>query len=369
MPLTLIACTWLSLAAGLSESPPLQFGQATPVAELNERCANTDGWIGADGAHSVALGPGKTLFLYSDTFVGKIKDGKRTGATMVNNSVGLLEGSGNEAKMRYFVKQDASGKPIAMITPADGKGWFWLQAGAYVDGKLYLFLPHIERSGAHGIWGFRCTGLSLGIVANPLDEPPQWKVEQLRIPFTHFDAEREINFGCAVCQAGEHLYIYGTDEKPKVLLRDRQLIVARAPIASIADAATWRFYQRGQWTTDFRSAEHLAGSMGSEASVSYLPAFKKYVLVYSENGLSTKILIRSADRPTGPWSPPTLVYDCPEPRADKRIMTYAAKGHANLSGGRDLVLTYATNSSDFWHAASDARVYWPRFLRVAVSQP
>lgn len=371
MPQSLATCCLVAACLGSMtiESPPLKFSQAEPLPALNDVCANTDGWIGADGAHSVALGPHKTLFLYSDTFVGKIKDGKRTNATMVNNSVGILEGTGTAAKMRYFVRMDPAGKPMAMITPADGKGWFWLQAGALVEKKLYLFLPHIERTNVTSVWGFRCTGLSLGTIANPYDEPTQWKVEQTRIPFTHFDADREINFGCAVCRMGDYLYIYGTDEKPKVIGRDRQLIVARVPIGSIGDTATWRFFSKGAWIGDFRSAEHLAGNMGSEASVFYMAEFKKYVLVYSENGLSSKIIARSADEPWGTWSSPTSVYECPEMKWDKRIFTYAAKGHANLSSERELVVSYASNSSDFWHAASDARIYWPRFIRVAVNQP
>jgi hypothetical protein len=35
------------------------------------------GWIGADGNYSIPLGGDTTLWLFSDTFVGKVKDGKR----------------------------------------------------------------------------------------------------------------------------------------------------------------------------------------------------------------------------------------------------------------------------------------------------
>ena len=80
----------LLAGAGVAESsnlllPPLIW------MSLFER---TDGWIGADGAYSVAFSPKRTLWLFSDTWVGKIRNGRRTDATIVNNSVGVQEGIG-----------------------------------------------------------------------------------------------------------------------------------------------------------------------------------------------------------------------------------------------------------------------------------
>ena len=37
---------------------------------------------------------------------------------------------------------------------------------------------------------------------------------------------------------------------------------------------------------------------------------------------------------------------------------------AALSSGRDVVVSYVVNSFDFWQVARDARLYWPRFVRV-----
>ncbi len=37
----------------------------------------TDGWTGADAAGSVDLGDGRTLWLFGDTWISKIRDGKR----------------------------------------------------------------------------------------------------------------------------------------------------------------------------------------------------------------------------------------------------------------------------------------------------
>jgi hypothetical protein len=69
----------------------------------------------------------------------------------------------------------------------------------------------------------------------------------------------------------------------------------------------------------------MVSRMASEGSVSYLPDMREYVLVYTEGGLSDRLLARTAPEPIGPWSASTVIYRCPEPGRDKRIFCYGAK--------------------------------------------
>ena len=47
---------------------------------------------------------------------------------------------------------------------------------------------------------------------------------------------------------------------------------------------------------------------------------------------------------------------------------YAGKAHPELTDAPgELIVTYAANSSDFWTLFQDARLYWPRFVRVKVT--
>jgi len=73
---------------------------------------------------------------------------------------------------------------------------------------------------------------------------------------------------------------------------------------------------------------------------------------------------RTAPTPVGPWSKPTTVYRCPESGWDKRIFCYAAKDHPELAGEMELLISYAANSFELSHVVADARLYWPRFIRV-----
>ena len=86
------------------------------------------------------LSQDKTLWLFSDTWIGKVRDGRRVDGTIVNNTVAIQQGKGPGAKVQFFVRRDEQGKALAFVVPADGHGWFWLQAGTRIGDKLYLFL-------------------------------------------------------------------------------------------------------------------------------------------------------------------------------------------------------------------------------------
>ena len=53
----------------------------------------TNGWTGADGDFTVALTNGLTLWLFSDTFIGEVRNGHRINTTMVHNSAAWQHGT------------------------------------------------------------------------------------------------------------------------------------------------------------------------------------------------------------------------------------------------------------------------------------
>jgi hypothetical protein len=357
---------WIALLPLLLGAGPPVVKSAVPAPDLDALFERADGWIGADGAYSVALSPGRTLWLFSDTWVGKVRDGRRTDATIVNNSVGVQEGAGG--RLTYSIARGADGKPAALIVPADGRGWFWLQAGVADDrGRLSLFLNQVEKTDSKSVFGFRCVGLWLGTVANPDQPPESWRVRHLKMPNTVFSEDRMLAWGAAALRVGDDLYVYGTDERRGKGPQGRRMVLARVPAASVGDFAAWRYFRDGSWGEDFRNPSPLAGGIASEYSVT--PFGKGYLAVYTEQGLSPRILGRTADRPWGPWSAPAVLYKCPETGRDKNLFCYAAKAHPALSSGQDLVVSYVVNSFDFWQVARDARLYWPRFVRVTLAAP
>ncbi len=347
-------------------APPVVIN-ARPYPEMNALFERKDRWIGGDGVYSVEMGSERVLWLFSDTWVGAVRDGRRTNATIVNNTLGLQEGQGPGAKVDFIIREDAHGKPVAFITPEDKKGWFWLQAGILLEKRLYLFLAQIEQTDDKSVFGFRQTGQWLGVVANPLDAPAAWRVGQIRLPGVVFAPERVVSFGAAALLDGDYVYIYGTDEDLKKRSRGRSLVVARAPAAKVADFSSWRYFAKGEWVADSREAGRIADGMATELSVSRLPGTGQYVLIYTDRGLSPKIQARTSPRPWGEWSGPATVYECPEMARDKRLFCYAAKAHPSQADGDELVISYVVNSFDFWQVVREAGLYWPRFIRVRLA--
>lgn len=336
-----------------------------PSPEYDALFYRRKGWTGADAAYSVALNDNVTLWLFGDTWIGDIVNGRHKNATLVNNSIALQYGKDPaKAAIKFFWRETEQAKPAAFISPADGIGWFWIFDGIIAQQKLYLFLMQIVKTGQKGVFAFKLMGTWLGEVKNPYDEPLQWQIRQLKIPWGRFTEKGNLFFGSAVMKDGDFVYIYGGSEEGQKGLGGRSMIVARVPAEKMTDFNQWRFFSNGRWKTDINNVCGLFTGTATEYSVSYQPAIKRFLTIYSENGMSRNIMMRLCPTPIGPWSRAYKIYECPEYRWHNSYFCYAAKGHPELCKKDELIVTYVCNSTDFWQMAKDARIYRPRFLRI-----
>src|SRR5262245_46970781 len=137
--------TWLIAALILAEPPaaPLVVESAKPRPDLAALFVRTSGWTGSDGAYSIALGPKRSLWLFGDTWIGRVADGRRVGPRMINNSAAWMD-RGGEHTMRFF--WDETGKEAAaLLKPEKAGEWYWPGDGVVIDGKLYLFAHVVRR--------------------------------------------------------------------------------------------------------------------------------------------------------------------------------------------------------------------------------
>ncbi len=356
--------TALVLLTCLGAPPePLTVVKSEPDAALNAKFRLKDGWVGGDGAFSVALSDKRFLWLFSDTWVGTVRDGTRKDVKMVNNTVAVQDGTGADATFAFAVQEGAKGEARAIFTPPDGKGWFWQFAGHVADDTLHVFLPRFEKAG-DGAFGFKALDMWLGTVEKPDADPLKWKPKYTKVPFANFDEKRKVSFGSAVLTVGDHAYVYGYEERQTRFFPARKLLVARVAKDKLLSFDAWRFYANGEWKPDMKDATAQIDALATEFSVSYLPGLKRYALVYTENGLSERVVGRFAAAPEGPWSDPVLLYTCPEMKKDKKVFSYAAKAHPHLATGDELVISYVVNAHDLGPVINNAELYWPTFVRV-----
>ncbi|MFB3896046.1 MAG: DUF4185 domain-containing protein [bacterium] len=367
--LTVVICVnlWLYCFSGIAFSKPLSFS-VVPYPEYNTLIVQASGWTGADGAYSTPISDNVTLWLYGDSWIGDLVNGKHSGGTMVNNTIAIQNGKNPKtATLNFYWHTDTEGKPVSFITPADGNGWFWPQATILVNSKLYIFLSQIIsiKGKPDSIWNFQGVGTWIAEVLNPLDNPNDWKINQYHVPFGKFREKGTFSFGPALLQDNNYIYIYGCKDEPRQWFIGRNMIIARVPATQITDFNQWRFYHQGSWIKQPDRSSYLFNALAPEYSVNYIPYLKQYVCVYTELGMSEKIILRTAAKPQGPWSQPHTIYRCPEVSWNTTYFCYAAKAHPELSLSSDeLVITYVCNSNDFWQMAADSRIYFPKYLKL-----
>jgi hypothetical protein len=320
------------------------------------------GWTGGDGVFSTALGGERFLWLFGDTFIGDVIDGRHVNADLVNNTIAIQSGRDPAgAAVAFAAGRSADGRPAAFFRPADGVGWFWPYHAVLTGEGLYIFLIQIERTTDPLAFGFKLAGTWLAQVSNPGEPPESWRVSQAKLPWGN---ERRL-FGSSVLLYGGDCYVFGSvDEAAEGFVR-KNVILAKAPAGELSDFSRWRFWTPAGWVAEADSAAAVCANVANEFSVSFQPALGRYAMVYNRDSMSPEIVVRLAPAPHGPWGEPIFLYRCPEAEWDPRIFCYAAKGHPELAAaGEELIVTYITNSTDFALIESDARLYRPRFIKV-----
>jgi hypothetical protein len=347
------------LRAALAEGASI----CAPAPAWDALFQTTSGWIGADGDYSLPLSTNRTLWLFSDSLVGRVKDGKRVDSVMIHNSIALQEGTNRPV---FFYGRNAAGKAESFVEPEHGEpgGYFWLNHGVATPRALYFFALQVVTVDSKSVFGFKTRDGWLITVTNPAAPPLRWRMTQSRVPFTKIADDQSLVFGGAVLRAGGDLYVFGTESGGKDHSRN-DLVVARVSEDGIADFSQWRFWSGGRWEKEPANLAPVFANVGSEYSVTWLAALKKYAAVYSD-GISGRIMLRVAPEITGPWSEARVIYECPEATGKTKAFCYAAKAHPELAGPDELLITYAANAWDFWDLFRDASLYWPRFVRLKI---
>jgi hypothetical protein len=354
----------LSACAGRHQLP--QF-RVEPLPRYEALFQRSKGWTGGDGIFSVGLDPNRALWLFGDTFIGEVKEGRHIDAVLVNNSIAIQNGKELlTTGINFYYGEAGKGKPEAFFRPPDGVGWFWPYHGVRTKDGLFLFLIQVERSDGLPGFDFRAVATWLGKVSNPDDPPESWQVSQQKIPWS---GENRL-WGSSVLVKGKDCYVFGTVDETSGGVRQNQLILAKVPAAQIMDFDQWRFYANGEWVTEAERAGRLGENVANEFSVSFQPAINQYLMLYTQDSLSKYMVFRLAPEPQGPWGVPIRFYRCPEAERDPRIFCYAAKGHPEISlSPEELIVTYTTNSMDWSLIESDAGLYRPRFLKLRFQRP
>lgn len=320
------------------------------------------GWTGGDACYSVPIGKDRYLWLYGDTFIGKVREGRHTDATLISNTIGIQAGKDPRGPVDFrWGRRD--GKPSPFFPDKEGS-WLWPGDGSLLGEELVLFWGRYRKTD-ESPFGFAHAGTVLIRVRNPWDDPVRWRWSAHELPLESWENASKVIHGAALVRDGGHLYIYVVRDDAGRGTRELQLARTFPSWAAVSDPRTWTWYRDGRWTGNAARAGALIAGAGAELTVHRDPTDGLFRMVYSPGGLSNEVVGRKSPAPWGPWGPPTTFYRCPEPGWNKGYFCYAAKAHPHLAApGGGLLVTYVANASKFEDLLADARIYKPRFLRV-----
>jgi hypothetical protein len=329
----------------------------------------TQGWLGADDAYSVPLSPGKSVWLFGDTFVGGENTQLRSQAkTMVRNSIGISICRPNaDCKMSYFWHQHSAPKPRSFFDTGTDDLWYWPLDGFSEGETLYVALlavrnkPDAKPSDA---FGFEIAGTKLAIVSNRHTSPDKWHIAIHDLTDAHLWA------GVSILRDGDYVIWYTQVSEGEG--RGYMTAIRIPPNKMAAPSSAWEYLRKdGQWVPGLPhdDAMHLIDQPISEMSVRFHPSIHKWVALSTGPEFpSARAVARLAESPLGPWSAPQTIFEFPEmktgtPGYDKDIFCYAVKEHVEFNNGK-FALTYACNSMVLSKTVADMDIYRPKVVAL-----
>jgi len=327
----------------------------------------THGWLGADDAYSVSLAPGKSVWLFGDTFVGNDNTELRSQAkTMVRNSVGISECKPEASCIQhYFWMRPGDPKPRSFFDTGTDDLWYWPLDG-FLQGKfLYVALLAVRNktnAQPNDAFGFEITGTKLATISNLHASPDKWHVAIQDLTDTHLWA------GVSIVRDGAYVIWYTQVNEGEG--RGYMAALRTLPDKIAGPSTDWKYLRKdGQWVAGLphQDAMHLIDQPISEMSVRFHPSIHKWIALSAGPEFpSSRAVARLADSPLGPWSAPQTIYEFPEmktatPGYDKDTFCYAVKEHVEFADAK-IALTYACNSMVLSKTVANMNIYRPRVV-------
>ena len=321
------------------------------------------GWTGGDSTFSLRLPDGRTLWMFSDTYLGPLnRDGTRPArAPLVSNTFVIQNGN-----RLSTVHGGTPTTPAAVLPPPGRDRWYWVGDGLTTATEAQIIFQEYRRTGPGG-WDFAFNRNVLATFNLPDLSAPA-RVDPL--PSASGTA-----WGAAILPVTDsrdgYTYIYGVSDRG----RDKRMKIARVRGDDLR-RAKWQYRTIRGWRTDEQAASEMLTGVANEFSVI---AWRGHFLLVSQDTttpFSAWITATVTHDPAGPFRQRANIYRTPETgtsagRPGRVMFTYNAHAHRQFSSDDTILVSYNTNSLGDGpaDAAEDAGVYRPRFVQIRLRRP
>jgi len=317
----------------------------------------TEGWIAGDGAYSIPVGDGKSLWTFGDSYIDSFDSSAQSVPCLFQARNAAMLFSINDPSLKSTLRNPA-GNPTLFTYGTDNKYWFWPSSGFCNDDTVFVFLTRLRNTGVGGMWGF--AGVDTNYVAK-LSRADLSVIEYRILPATD-----SIVFGVSFIEQLDYTYIYGI--KPNGFGND--LFVARFRRAEIY--SPWEYFTGEEWNIDIKSIKKIHSEF--TASFYLCRIREKYVLITTEFSVNCDqgkhIYAASAGSPYGPFADQHSVWQVDDTLNGHLPFFYMANAHPEFDNGKDeLLITYCINGygscvETCVDNKMDPDVYRPKAIRV-----
>ena len=342
------------------------------------------GWLGADGAYSVSLGNGSSLWMFADTFVGPSAATSRAQSNgFIHNSIAISNCSAQSCSFQYYWNGMNTSEPGPVFSvPGSTIDWFWPMDGFVYNGILYLALMQMHATGSGGPFGFAYSGAQLASISNYTASPSQWSISyqvlntgSSAVPGASIVVNQGPNGNPDPTNPNGASYAYFFTVVPNSNSSTPPTMgLLRLPLNQLNSAArpgntSWEYLTTSStwnnWSaTDTSLPSDNAAVIGpgaTEMTVRYHSSTNQWIAVYPV-GLDNTAFYAVSSSMTSTWGRSESLYSYPElqpsnPNYTPNVFCYAAKEHVELESAGQLVFTYACNSTQASEVTNNMNLY------------
>ncbi len=306
------------------------------------------GWIAADGAWSIALDNGKSLWSFGDSYIDNYD--------VSSNTVPCLFQVRNSALTIDNVNPQNQTLFLGTLIPKsfyknsnDSKVWLWGGNGYQEKDTVYVFLSEFSQKGA-GVFDI---GFNKNIIVKL--NPTSMKI----YTYQNLINTMGIDFSFGVIKEDQYVYIYGSK---RVNAFSNELYLARYQGLV---PKNWQYFDGSNWVIDISKIKAIDNRI---ENYSIQKIDKNYVKVFSD--LSTKcnegkkIYFQTSIKPEGPFSNKKELWQIDDLDQGNSPVFYQAHLHPQMTNSKsEVLLTYCINGYSPCVASCKNNRFNPEFYR------